>query len=221
MSGRLPTSPGFVATNFKINNATQTSTTFGGKSRRVGLGSTFYSFTVKYPQMTRDQAQPIVAFLASQYGMLDSFEVLLPVESYPRANYTGSTVSVTGGTDSFKIENTSMTGYAPGKRAVNVTGATANAALLKAGDFFKFNYTSGSGNTVHTKTYMAIADVTANSSGTATINFAGSAVLGIPNGTQLTLNTVPFTVILTGDQTTYETGIGKIYNMEFDVRELL
>ena len=221
MSGRLPTTPEFTATNFRIVNPAQTSTTFGGKVRRVGLGSTYYTFTVKYPPMVRADAQSIIAFLSTQYGQLDSFEVMLPIESYPRANYTGSTVTVTGGTDTFVIDGVTYTGYAAGKRQVNVTGATPNAALLKAGDFFKFNWTAPSGNVTHSKVYMAITDETASGSGTNTLNFSGSLMLGVPNGTALTLNAVPFTVILNSDTQAYEVGGGRIYSLEFDVRELI
>ncbi len=52
MSGTFPSSPGFQAVNFKINTPTLTSETLSGKKRRVGMGHSYYTFTVKFPNQT-------------------------------------------------------------------------------------------------------------------------------------------------------------------------
>jgi len=232
--------PGFTTTNFKINNPVQTSTTFGGKVRRVGLGTNFYSFTVKFPPMPRNNAQPMIGFLASQYGMLDSFQVLLPAESYPRAAYAGTQPTVGAS-------------YAAGTKQIQIV-ASANSAVLKQGDYFKFTgpawvtataYTVGSYvsyagqdyycHTAHTagasfdsskfqlhsKVYMAIADCTSASNGSATLDFACGLLLPINSNTKLNVTAVPFTVMLTNEAQEYEVGIDRTYNLEIDVREVL
>jgi hypothetical protein len=242
MSGTFPTSPSFITTNFKINNPTQISNTFGGKVRRVGLGSTYYTYTAKFPPMTREEAQPIIAFLSAQYGQLDSFQMYLPMESFPRANYTGSQITTSGT-------------ITAGAKTVGVggTGIANGTVLLRAGDYFKFTGSAWASSvsyavnalvklgsvdyqcvTAHTsgltfdstkfvpqtKVYMAISDCICGSGG-GTLNFSGSAMHTIPTGSKLLLNTVPFTVMLNNDIQEYEVGLGRMYNLSVDLREAI
>jgi hypothetical protein len=199
MAGTFPSQPGFAATNFKIVNPTQTSQTFGGKLRRTGLGVSYYTFTASFPAMTRTQAGPIIGFLASQYGQLDSFQILLPQESYPRANYTATTPRV-------------GISVAAGVKQVVATGIAANQTILRAGDFFKFQN--------HSKVYMAIADCTADAGGQAALNFAGSLVRGVPANTNIVVTAVPFTVVLNNQIQEYEVGVDRTYMLEVDMREI-
>lgn len=232
--------PGFTTTNFKIVNPVQTSTTFGGKMRRVGLGTNYYTFTMQFPPMTRTRANPLIGFLASQYGMLDSFQVLLPNESYPSAAYTGTTPTV----------NQS---YAAGLRQIGIV-ATPNRTVLRQGDFFKFTanawitgfiynvgayvsylgqdyychtaHTSGASFDstkwqLHSKVYMAIADCVSNAGGNATLDFAGGLMLPLSSDAKLNVTAVPFTVMMTNSIQEYEVGLDRMYSMEIDVREVL
>ena len=232
--------PGFTATNFRIVNPVQTSTTFGGKMRRVGLGTSYYTFTVKFPPMPRNNAQPIIGFLGSQYGMLDSFQVLLPAESYPRAGYTGTQPTVGGS-------------YAAGTRQIQIV-ASASSTVLKQGDFFKFTGPAWATGTVysvgmyvnylgqdyychtahtagasfdsskfqlHSKVYMAVADCVTASNGSAVLDFACGTLLPINANTKLNVTAVPFTVMLANDIQEYEVGIDRTYKLEIDVREIL
>jgi hypothetical protein len=238
MSGTLPTSPGFTATNFKINTPNQFTETFGGKIRRSGIGTSYYSFTCKYPPMTRSQAGPIIGFVAAQSGMLDSFQVFLPDQSYPTAGYTG-TVTVVGT-------------YAAGVKQVTVSAQTGSSLILRAGDYFKFTgpawatataYTAGqyvtqnnvdyvctSSHTsglildttkfaLQTKVYLCASDVNSAAGGGATINFSGSLLQPLPDGARVNVSAVPFTVMLARDLQEYETGVGRMVNMELDMRE--
>jgi hypothetical protein len=244
MSGTLtsmPGFPGFTATNFRINNPTQVSETFGGKLRRVGLGTSFYTFTAKFPPMTKLQAGPIIGFISSQYGMLDSFQMYLPDQSYPLANYQGNTPVVNGN-------------YNAGVKQVTFTTNLGNTLVLRAGDFFKFTGDAWLPNTAYTlgqyvrqgdvdyvcteahtsgvildsakfslqtKVYMCIADCTTSAGGGGTLNFSGSLTQPLPNGAKINVTAVPFTVMLDNDVQEYEVGIGRIFNMELDLRELL
>jgi len=199
MSGTFPTSPSFTTTNFKINSPVQTSQTFGGRIRRVGMGTSYYTFTVKFPPMTRAQAQPIIGFMAAQFGQLDSFSIYLPVESYPSAAYSGSTPRA-------------QAALATGVRTAQISNITANAKILNAGDYFKFAN--------HDKVYMAVENCTANGSGVATLNFSGGLVNAVPINTNLNVTDVPFKVILNNEVQEYEIGLGKMYAMELDMREV-
>lgn len=199
MSGTFPASPGFTTTNFKINNPTQTSQTFGGKIRRVGIGGGYYTFTAKFPPMPRSDAGPVIGFLAKQFGQLDSFQILLPQESYPRAAYAGSTPKV-------------VASIAIGAKSVALTNCTPSTVVLYAGDFFKFAN--------HTKVYMCTDTCTAGIDGTATLNFAGNVIAAVPGNTNVTVNAVPFTVILNNQVQEYEVGVDRMYSMEIDLREV-
>jgi hypothetical protein len=199
MAGTFPTQPGFATTNFQIVNPAQTSQTFGGKMRRAGMGTSFYTFTASFPPMTRPQAAPIIGFLSAQYGQLESFQILLPEESYPRANYTGATPRV--GLQAL-----------PGVKQVTVSNVSPNQTILRSGDFFKFQS--------HSKVYMAIADCTADAGGVATLNFAGSLVRGVSVNDSIIVTAVPFTVVLNNQIQEYEVGLDRTYRLEVDMREV-
>lgn len=200
MSGSFP-STSFTTTNFRINSPVQFSETFNGKIRRVGLGISYYSFTIKFPPLTRAEAGPILGFLGQQYGMMENFTVLLPNESYPIANYSYTSPYVP----------TVAATIAKGAKSVTLKGCFPNATVLKAGDYFKFN--------THTKVYMCATDCVANGSGNATLYFSGSALQEVGVNVTLTVKAVPFTVMLTGQVQEYETGLGRMVSIEVDVRE--
>jgi hypothetical protein len=238
MSGTFPQNPGFTATDFRINTPVQYSETFGGKIRRVGIGTSYYTFTVKFPPMTRTQAGQVIGFVAAQSGMLDSFQVFLPDQSYPTAGYTG-TVTVVGN-------------YAAGVKQVTVAAQTGNSLILRAGDYFKFtgptwqtgtSYTAGQYVTLNnvdyvctethtsglildaakfalqTKVYMCTSNCTSSVGGGATLFFSGSLLQPLPNGARVNVTAVPFTAMLDSDVQEYEVGQGRLVNMQLDMRE--
>lgn len=201
MSGTFPTSPSYTATNFKINNPAQTSETFNGKIRRVGLGVSYYSFTIKFPPMPRTQAGPIIGFLGAQYGVMENFQILLPQESYPQANYSFGAPYIP----------TITANAAVGAKQVSIGGCVGLATILKAGDYFKFSN--------HTKVYMCTTDCVANELGAATLYFSGSLMVAVTNIVTLTVKAVPFTVMLASDVQEYEVGVERMYNLQLDLRE--
>ena len=195
MSGTFPNTVSFQTVNFRINTPTLKTETTSGKTRRVGMGHSFYTFGVKMPNMTRTEAGPILGFVAQQYGALESFQIVLPEISTSKVgDQTTSTV-------------TTSANAAAGVDQVSVTGVTAGKNLLRAGDYFKFAN--------HSKVYMcAVTWTTGNP-----LYFSGSLVTAVPSGTQITYTAVPFTVILDGDIQQYETGIGGITTMSLEMRE--
>jgi hypothetical protein len=237
MSGTFPLTPGLTATDFRINTPVQYSETFGGKIRRVGIGTSYYTFTTKFPPMTRAQAGQVIGFVAAQSGMLDSFQIFLPDQSYPTAGHTG-TVTVVGN-------------YAAGVKQVNIT-ALGNVRILNAGDYFKFtgptwqantSYTVGQYVTLNnvdyvctethtsgiildsakfalqTKVYLCTSNCTTGAGGSATLFFSGSLLQPLPNGARVNVTAVPFTVMLDSDVQEYEVGQGRFVNMQLDMRE--
>ena len=214
MSGSYPTSPAFQSVNMKINTPGLSTKSLSGKTRRVNMGHSFYSFSAKYPPLTRNELGPVIGFLSQQLGSQYSFQIVLPEISYSKIGTQVPLVTVSGGTDDL---GSGVTGYAAGKTAVGVTSLSGN--ILRAGDVFKFNHATDSDK--FTKVYMcAVSCITPVGSTTNTLYFSGGLVDAIPNGTTLTINAVPFTVILENNLQQFEQGIGGIANLSLDLTEV-
>ena len=196
MSGTFPANPSFQSVNFKINTPTLTSETFSGKRRRVGMGHSYYSFGVKYPNVSAYDFGPVLGFIAAQYGSLDSFQIVLP-----RLSYTKSTNQTT-------TSVTTSASVASGVNSVGVTGVATGKQLLLAGDYFKFAN--------HSKVYMCTVDWVSGQP----LLFSGSLVTAVPSGTVITYTAVPFTVILDGDVQEYAVGNGGVSTMSLEMREV-
>jgi hypothetical protein len=196
MSGTFPTSPGFEAVNFTINTPTLTSETISGKKRRVGMGHSFYTFTVKFPNQTAYNMGPVLGFVAAQYGQLDNFSIVLPEISYTKNTSLGSISVVTSGAKAI------------GDNSVNISGIASGDQFLLAGDFIKFAN--------HSKVYMVTADWVSGQP----LFFSGSLVSAVPSGTQIIFNAVPFNVILDNDVQQFDVGFGGITTMQLDMREV-
>jgi hypothetical protein len=197
MSGTYPYDPKFNAINFKINTPVIKTQTISGKSRRVAMGHSFYTFQVKYNNLTKYDAGPVLGFIAEQYGSLETFQIVLPEISYSKLGQGSQTISTV----------TTSAAALAGVDNVAVTGVTSGKYLLRAGDFFKFSN--------HTKVYMCTTSWTTGQP----LYFSGSLVADVPSGTQIIYTAVPFTVILDGEAQQYDVGIGGIVNMSLDMRE--
>jgi hypothetical protein len=207
-----PTATQFEAVNFKVNTPTILSETFSGKIRRVGAGVSYYTFTVKHPPMSPFEAGPYQGFVSQCFGPQLSFTIVLPRISFTKIVGTQATTAATSAT------------VAAGVKQVNIACGAGNAGrkILRVGDFFKFN------NAGHDKVYQCAAphnDGTnehciADISGNATLYFSGSLVKSVPSGTALTINTVPFTVILSEDVQEFDIGAGGVTSMSLDMREV-
>lgn len=204
MSGTYPYSPEFSSVDFRVNTPTQTSETVNGRKLRAGFGTSFYTFTGKYSSLTPSQVAPITAFIAEQYGMVESFQIVLPKISYNKAaDYAQAVGNV-------KVK----TAASKGVYSVALKGLGASKTVMKAGDFFKFN------NAGHTKVYMCTNDLVSNSGGEATIYFSGKLTVNVAVDDVLTINAVPFTVILDQDADEWTVGNGGMTNIEVSFREV-
>jgi hypothetical protein len=206
MSGTYPTQPSFTAVDFKITSPGRSTESFSGKIRRVSVGTQYYSFGVKYPNMTDRELGPIAAFIARQYGSYDSFQIVLPEISYPKGNnyaFIGAPqVALISGSLAAGTLSIPTNGY---------SGASKNE-VLRAGDFIKFAN--------HDKVYMVAENVNTNSSLEATITITPGLVTTVPNGTLLTTTAVPFTVCLEEFEQDYNVTFGGISTMGLKMREV-
>jgi len=190
-----PQNPAFNAVNFRINTPTLITNTVSGKSRRVGMGHSFYTFTVKYAALTRYEYGPIAGYISQLYGPMESFEIIVPEMSYSKVgNQTTSTV-------------TTSAAVLAGVDSVPVTGVTTGKNLLRAGDFFKFSN--------HSKVYMCATTWTAGNP----LYFSGSLVKDVPSGTSIVYNEVPFTCILDNTVQEFSVGVGGITQVQLDLKE--
>jgi hypothetical protein len=200
--GQFPTTPSFQAVAFKIVTPTITSVTNSGKMRRVGQGHSYYSFDVKYPQISAQDQGKVMAFVATAQGPVFSFEIVLPEISTSKA--TDATTANTTITTSANITY--------GQRYVTVNNCGNNKQIVKAGDYFRFAN--------HSKVYMATQDVTSNGAGAANITFSGSSVTSVTSGTRLQIQDVPFTVVLAEEEQSYDVGYGGVSTLSLSMREV-
>jgi hypothetical protein len=214
MSGTFPSTPKFESVNFKINTPGLVTKTMSGKSRRVNQGHSFYSFTAKYPSITRGDLGTITGFMSQQLGSQYSFQIVLPEISYTKLATQVASATVSGGTDAL---GGGIFGYLAGKTQLTVT-VPATGNVLKAGDFFKFNHAS-TPTTSLTKVYMCATSLVVSSGTTGTLAFSGGLVDNIPNGTALTITAVPFTVILENTNQ-FEVGLGGISSLSIEMTEV-
>jgi hypothetical protein len=200
LATQYPTTPSFESINFSTNTPTQITNTMSGKLRRVGLGVSFYSWEVKYAQLTRLEAGTVKGYLAQALGPQFSFEIVLPRLSYSAlASQTAS------------VCRTSALA-AIGSTSVALTNCGANGQVLAAGDYFKFNS--------HTKIYQCVTACTANGSGVATLYFSGPLVSAVPSSTNLTITAVPFTVVIANEVQEFEAGYGGLTTLSVAMREV-
>jgi len=197
---QYPTSPSFTGINFKTVTPAQVSTTVSGKSRRISLGITYYTWEVKYPQLVPIDAGTVQGFLGQTLGQTFSFEILLPKISYSKlSNQTSSTPRLSAAA-------------ALGAKQVELTNCGANKSVLAAGDFFKFNN--------HSKVYMCVSPCNSNGSGVATLYFTCPLVAAVPLNTNLTITAVPFTAICEEDAQAFDIGYGGMTSMSVKMREV-
>ena len=200
LATQFPSSPSFESVNFRVNTPTQITNTMTGKLRRIGLGVSFYSWEVKYPSLTPLDSGTVRGYVAQALGPQFSFEIILPKISYTKlSSQTGSTPRTSGA-------------MSIGATSVALINCGANAQVLAAGDFFKFNN--------HSKVYQCVSPCTANSSGSATLYFSGPAVSAVPTATNLTITAVPFTAVFAEEAQEFEFGYGGLSSMSLSMREV-
>jgi hypothetical protein len=197
---QFPDEVSFQAVSFQVNTPTQSTETFSGKTRRVGMGVSYYSWEVKYPNLLPIDAGTVNGFVAQAFGPQFSFEIILPEISYSKA--PNQTTTVPRSSQSRPIGATSIT--------LTNCGATKN--VLAAGDFFKFAN--------HSKVYMCVSPCVSDSSGNATLFFSCPLVSAVPNNSNVTITNVPFTAILTEDVQKFDVGFGGITTMSLAMREV-
>lgn len=195
MSGTYPTTPEFRSIGFSSEQKTITSTTDSGKMFAVQVDGQRFKFSASYPPMNRSEFAPVIAFIMKQRSQKETFQIALPDLKNAKGDVSG-TVLVNGS-------------HSAGDTTIDVDGMTGT---IKAGDFVKF-----AGDT---KVYMIVADATA-SAGAATLTIEPPLRNALADDAAVTYDGVEFTVRLTNDVQTFNTGDLDIYRFEVDFIEAL
>lgn len=192
MSGTYPTSPEFASLNVTSRHNNVKTETRSGRVQVRSIGAQRWELTAQYRLMTREQMQPIIAFIMAQQGSLETFQIQLPVHDDALGNVSG-TVRANGS-------------HAIGDSTITIDGITGT---LKAGDFIKFAN--------HTKVYM----VTADRSGAGTLSIQPALLSAVPDNTVITYDNVQFTVRLANDVQEMRVRGYEQYNYEVDLIEVI
>jgi hypothetical protein len=181
MSGTLPTSRAPMNVEVASWSPTFISRTHSMKTqrRRRGAGAQRWKLHFQYGVMERTDYLDLHAFLSSQRGQFGSFTAILPASISPLGTWGGTALA--NGAASAGASSVAIDGL-----TISITG------IIKRGDFFKF---SG-----HSKVYQADNDINSNGSGQATLTFFPPLLAAVADNEPLTSSSVPFTVILDGDE---------------------
>ena len=190
-----PTSPVFKTVNLQSNHKTLISEAISGKIQARQIAGHKWTFTAKYPPMTRGEFAPVKAFIMQQRGMLNTFDVYIPIVKDSLSSATG-TLAANGGASS-------------GDTAITVDGVTGSLAV---GDLIKFNG--------HSKVYMIVAR-TDTSGNTTSITVEPPLVENVANDESIAYNTVPMRVRLANDVQEFSIRTDSLVDYEVDFIEVI
>ena len=127
--------PGFASVQFTSNQPVAMSRTNSGRVTTRAIAGQNWRIAITYNPMTRDEFEPVYAFLQERRGRLKPFEIVLPQYNSPRSTVT-STIAVDGA-------------ITAGATNFMVDGVTSGS--LRPGDMFNF---TDSNNSNHKKVYQ-------------------------------------------------------------------
>ena len=198
--GTWPSSVGFRTVDFKSISKTKITETLSGRKLRFSSAGTRFSATIRYPRMSVADFLPIQAIATQAQGPLNSFDIVLPTISDNSTAYGSATVTVDGN-------------QSAGDSTIQVSTNQTSQTILKAGDVVRF--------ASHTKVYMLTSDVTTDGAGDATLNITPSLFEDIVNNSTVTIDSVPFRMIMNNDLQVYKYGTDGYQSYEIDVVEEL
>ena len=194
MSGTYPSSPGFSALGFKTKTYSLKSESISGKVQVRNIGSSKFEFSVTYPPLTATEFNPVMAFIAAQEGMKETFQITLPDISYKTGNASGT------------VRVNAASGVAAGETDIAVDGLTGT---LKAGDLVKFNG--------HSKVYM----ITQNLTGSGTLKIQPPLLNAVANDEAIVYDAVQFTVRLNNTVQEFSVNVAGHRTYEVDFIEVI
>jgi hypothetical protein len=150
MAGTLPQVP--IPAAITIKSLTPTLVSVAQNMRRISrtLGYHRWSMDMQWVQLERADMAEIYAFMVSQNGQYENFNVIIPGHEAPRGIYDS-------GQDTPIVDGNGQTGT-----SINLMGLRASGTnILVKGDYLKFAN--------HGKVYIVTADMSSDSPGDATV----------------------------------------------------
>ena len=109
--------PGFASVQFTSNQPVAMSRTNSGRVTTRAIAGQNWRIAITYNPMTRDEFEPVYAFLQERRGRLKPFEIVLPQYNSPRSTVT-STIAVDGaitaGATNFMVDGVTSGSLRPG-----------------------------------------------------------------------------------------------------------
>ena len=179
MSGTYPSTPCPDRVTLVKAIPTDISFTHSGRRKVRWRGYHRWRAEIEYNILTREEAAPLFAFIASQRGRMGVFDVVIPGHDTPRGP-AGGTPLVVGA-------------VAVGATSVPFDGATTSTTgWLKGGDLVSF---AG-----HAKVYMVTADANTDSGGAGTLTVEPPLISSVADNEAVTVSGVTFRMALDGDE---------------------
>ncbi len=169
------------------------------RTQRRSRGGQRWKLHVAYAPLKPDDFMALTAFLNALRGQFTVFTLALSTRIVPRGTWGGTPLAAGAAV--------------AGASSVAIDGLTHGVTGIgKAGDFVKF---AG-----HAKVYQASADFNSDSGGAATLPIFPNLVAAVADNEVLTISSVPFSVILAGDETGFEATPGAPFGqVSFDCIE--
>lgn len=172
MSGTFPATPKPASAEVTNIQPTVTSIAQSGKRQSRISGGQIWELTLDFPPMTREQFQPIDAFLALQRGSYDSFDYRLPIKKDALGGMTGAPIVVGS--------------PLKGSASIPISGAPVSTLVFKAGDWVTFG--------AYNKLYMVTSDVTSDGFGLASVPIYPPLIENVTGGSSVNYDNIIMTV---------------------------
>jgi len=190
-----PATPSFATVNLSSQNKTLISEAISGKIQARQISGHKWTFTASYPPMTRAEFAPVLAFIMQQRGMLNTFDVYIPIVNDSLSSATG-TLRANGA-------------HSAGDTTITVDGITGR---LEVGDLIRF---SG-----HTKVYMVVAE-SYLSGNTIGVTIEPPLVEDVVDDDSILYNNVPMRVRLANDVQEFSLRTDSLVAYEVDFIEVI
>lgn len=189
--------PGFAKIKFRSSYQTQVSRTISGRGVAASPGFHMWEFDINYNPITREEFEPVGAFLEDRNGRLKPFFVILPQYSLPRDSTLAGTINTSGA-------------LAEGSTLITHTGRTAGN--FSVGDFINFVDASDS---FHLKAYKVVAVPS-----TTTIKISPPLVRSTASGSNIRYTNTKFRVVQKSDVIEYDLDTDNLYQFSLSLEEI-
>lgn len=196
----FPTTPSIKAIQVGSNRPVSINYTLSGKRSVRQFASQYFTFAVQMPPLTQTQLQSFSAYLISKKGAFNTFDFGYPIDNL--------------GTDKNTSGVKTRTTHTTGATSIACDGFSASTNdVVKAGDLIKF---SG-----HNKVYIVTGDVNSNGAGQGSISVEPPLQSDLADNEVIDLNKPVITVSLLQNDLIYSTDPTGLFNLSFELREVL